>query len=333
MPQVSLRVAKIKKSSLGVVQKHNQREEIPHYVDQKISHLNQAVIGGKSLTSDVLNRISNLGITIAHGKQNESTVAMEIVLSASPEYFRNNPEERGTYDAKKTIAWCEANTQFLKSKFGDNLVRLDLHMDEATPHFHAIVTPIKTKKRKKRRTKQQIKNNEPAKIEIKQVLDASSMFNKQALIQLQTEAAEAVAHLGIQRGKRGSDATHTTIKEWYADEVNHKIKKGNIAKLNAEAERKAPLIKSVNTAIKERQKQLLKLESQINTAERHLNMTLRRLDDATEKLKDPNKELFARLEATERTLNAYEQKFGPLEAEQEKTPQNGIQSLNTIKPR
>lgn len=332
MPQVSLRVAKIKKSSLGVVQKHNQREEIPHYVDQKISHLNQAVIGGKSLTSDVLNRISNLGITIAHGKQNESTVAMEIVLSASPEYFRNNPEERGTYDAKKTIAWCEANTQFLKSKFGDNLVRLDLHMDEATPHFHAIVTPIKTKKRKKRRTKQQIKNNEPAKIEVKQVLDASSMFNKQALIQLQTDAAQAVENLGIERGNRGSDATHITIKEWYADEVNHKIKKEIIAELNAEAERKAPLIKSVNVAIKEKRQQLSELDKQINTAERHLNMTLRKLDDATEKLKNPKEELFARLESVERTLSAYKEKFGPLEQEEQKDTHSSLYGFLSSKP-
>lgn len=333
MSQVSLRVAKVKKSSLGVVQKHNQREEIPHYVDQKNSHLNQTVIGGKNLTSDVLNRISDLGITIARGKQNESTVAMEIVLSASPEYFRDQPGERGKYDPQKTIAWCQANARFLEDRFGENLVRLDLHMDEATPHFHAIITPIKHKPRKKRRTKLQIKNNEPAKIEIKPVLDAASMFNKQALIQLQTDAAKAVEHLGIKRGKKGSDATHTTIKEWYADEVGHRIAKNEANQLTNQMKKMIPEVKEANEKIKQKQLHIEELEKNIEIAERHLTRTFARLDHAQEQLRDPQQALFARLEAAERTVSAYKEKFGPLEQSELEAPQNVTQNLYSPKPR
>lgn len=230
MAQVSLRIGKLKTSILGAAQNHNQRFEIPPNADPSKVEFNRALVGDKNLTGKnnlaeaVLNRIQKTGVTVARGKQNESTVAIEIIVSASPEYFRpNNLDKWGSFEEEKLEPWIDANMDFLKKKFGDNLVRVDLHLDEATPHMHAIVTPIISQKRKHRRTKAQIKAGLPAKTEIKSVLNASKMFNKEALIQLQTDAAEAVKHLGIKRGDRNSKATHTELKEWYKDKFTRDV--------------------------------------------------------------------------------------------------------------
>ena len=40
-------------------------------------------------------------------------------------------------------SWIEANIAFAKGEFGDaNIVRMTLHMDEKTPHFHIVFVPI-----------------------------------------------------------------------------------------------------------------------------------------------------------------------------------------------
>lgn len=215
MAQVSLRIKKLKKADLGVVQKHNEREEIPPHANKEQPNF-RSVGKGHSITNLVLDKIKESGASISSGKQNESTVAVEIVLSASPEFFRpGSPESWGVFDEKRTLDWANASANFLSDKYGKNLVALDLHLDEATPHIHAIVVPLEMSARKKRRTKKQIKNKEPAKVIHKEVLNAAKQFNRQALIDLQTQAALAVKHLGIERGKRGSKAKHTTLKTFY----------------------------------------------------------------------------------------------------------------------
>ena len=44
---------------------------------------------------------------------------------------------------KKKEAWVRANFEFLKEQYGaDNIVRFSLHLDEKTPHIHAITIPL-----------------------------------------------------------------------------------------------------------------------------------------------------------------------------------------------
>lgn len=233
MAQVSLRIGKLKTADLGAAQKHNEREEFTQSVDRSRTENNLRPVGGNaSLTELVLDKIKQSNASVSRGKQNESTVAIEIVLSASPEYFRNNPNEWGAYDAQKTQAWLNANLNFLKQKYGENLVRVDVHLDEATPHLHAIVVPLETKEVSKRRTKKEIKAGTPAKKIKKSVLNAARMFNKQSLIELQSEAAKTVEHLGIERGKRGSTASHTTIKEYYKNLSQSAVRLQNAPKFD-----------------------------------------------------------------------------------------------------
>jgi hypothetical protein len=102
--------------------------------------------------------------------------------------------------------WAAHSLRFAKNKWGENLICCDLHLDESTPHFHLVVTPISEKKRKRRG------KNE---FYMSHVLDANSMFGPEALSSLQTEYANSMKSLGINRGYKDSPAKHQSVKDFY----------------------------------------------------------------------------------------------------------------------
>lgn len=306
MAQVSLRIGKLKSSTLGAAENHNQRNEISENIILQNTHLNQKLIGGHRLHSDVMNRLNENSITIARGKQNESTVAIEIILSASPEFFRDNPEERGAFDQRKMEQWRDANLDFLQRKFGDNLVRVDLHLDEATPHMHAIVTPVMRQERKIRRTKAEIKEKIPAKTKTVSVLNASKMFNKSALIQLQTDAAEAVSHLGIERGIRNSKASHTTLSEWYKTRPTIQKIQENIETLSKQRELIFNKGRSEYKDLLEKRDEHSKITELIKEA-KWLKDEVIKLKSEHRTLKIENAKLAPKLETSRKTINTIEQ--------------------------
>lgn len=206
MAQVSLRIQKLKCGNIAGATKHNQRKYSPDNADPERSVLNETPIGTGDLDQLVFSRIKDLGAQYIESGKNASVIAVEMVLSASPEFFRDDPADVGNFDQRKMEQWRDANLKFLTEKYGDNLVRVDVHLDEATPHMHAIITPLVDKQRK-------IRGQDAYKNVT--VLDAKHMFNRSELIKLQTEGAEAVAHLGIERGIRGSKAKHTDVKQFY----------------------------------------------------------------------------------------------------------------------
>ena len=50
----------------------------------------------------------------------------------------------GNYDPKRLKAWVKCNMKALRKKFGENLIDVTLHLDEATPHMHAVIVPVDT---------------------------------------------------------------------------------------------------------------------------------------------------------------------------------------------
>lgn len=124
----------------------------------------------------------------------DPVVCVEVMLSASPEYFRPKcPENSGYWEPDRLRAWEEKLKAFVRAEFGKNLVSLVLHLDEATPHAHALVMPFD-------------ENGN---------LNAKKVFNRQGLIKLQDNYAEACKPLGLQRGLRGSKAEHEKVKSFY----------------------------------------------------------------------------------------------------------------------
>jgi hypothetical protein len=126
-------------------------------------------------------------------------LAIEVFISASPTYFRPEALERaGYWDKEKFEAWLAANAVFLEQEFGSQrILRAECHLDESTPHIHAIVVPLTA----------------AGKLSYRQLYGGK----RTELSALQDRAWLAVAELGIERGQKGSQAQHRTVQAWYAD--------------------------------------------------------------------------------------------------------------------
>jgi hypothetical protein len=126
-------------------------------------------------------------------------LAIEVFISASPTYFRPEALERaGYWDKEKFEAWLAANAVFLEQEFGaQRILRAECHLDESTPHIHAIVVPLTVE----------------GKLSYRQLYGGK----RTELSALQDRAWLAVADLGIERGQKGSQAQHQTVQAWYAE--------------------------------------------------------------------------------------------------------------------
>ncbi len=161
------------------------------------------------------NLSEQLGERLADFKQRggklrtDSVLAVELMLSASPEWFKQASREQ-------TQEWLRRNVQWIEDVFGrNNVLQVALHLDETTPHLHAFLVPevemIETRGRKpKAGTPASVKAPKPA-------LAASHWLDGRAKLgDLQDSYAAAMAPLGLERGLKGSGARHRTIRSYYA---------------------------------------------------------------------------------------------------------------------
>lgn len=139
--------------------------------------------------------------------QANAVIALEVLLSASPEAFR----EPGF----RLDDWVDAQAEYVAKRFGQrNVVSLVLHLDEETPHVHALVIP-EIERVERRGNKKTTKPQEPK--PPKPALAASQWVGSRALLRdLQTDYGAAMARFGLQRGKERSGARHTPVSEYYA---------------------------------------------------------------------------------------------------------------------
>lgn len=134
----------------------------------------------------------------AERRNRETVLCREIVVSASPSYFRPGREEvAGAYDADRVKTWAMITLAWAKRTWPDQLAAMTLHLDEQTPHAHLMVVP-------------RVRAAEGA-----WKLNSKALFDRERLRELQTSYGEAVAPLGIRRGEPGSKATHAEVRQFY----------------------------------------------------------------------------------------------------------------------
>lgn len=189
MSFVICRVKKIKsKQSLRNSLKHNLREQETKNADPKLTHKNQTR-GVESSSEGVAFLTKRLAeLTPPKRKKKDRVLAIEYLLTASPEFF-----EEAT-DSEKT-AYLNDCLTYLKDKHGrDNLISVAVHMDEKTPHIHVHFVPVVDNK-----------------------LDAKNAIGGPAgLRKLQTEMGAIGNKYGLMRGIRGSKAKHQTVRAYYS---------------------------------------------------------------------------------------------------------------------
>lgn len=157
--------------------------------DKSRQHLNKDVELGYtgSITERRAKRMSE-GYTCGKTIRKDAVPHLSIVLSGTNEQMKLI-ESKGMINQ-----WVEDNQIWLQKEFGEkNLVKLTLHMDEKTPHLHAIIVPLQ----------------EDGTLSAKK-----AMGNPIKMQQRQTSYAEAMLKYGLERGFLGSKATHEGEKEY-----------------------------------------------------------------------------------------------------------------------
>lgn len=195
MPYAIFRIAKLKSpSQLSTSERHTWRlRETPN---ADLSRINERLLGSSDfipLSQLVSERIgSNGGRKI----RKNAVLAVEMLLTASPEFFRPSiPSHAGSWDADVLERWKQTNLSWLLDNFGDRIVRTELHLDESTPHIHAYFVPIDERGH----------------------LNCRGFFGSRKLLSRYQDCyALAMKPLGLSRGIKGSQATHTSMKEYYA---------------------------------------------------------------------------------------------------------------------
>lgn len=99
-------------------------------------------------------------------------------------------------DKEKSNAWIKDNYEFIKKEFGEkNIVRFSVHLDEKTPHIHAVTVPL----------------TPDGRLSSKEVLG-----NPKTLRERHDTYAQAMKPYGLERGKRDTGISHEDAKAYYS---------------------------------------------------------------------------------------------------------------------
>jgi hypothetical protein len=134
----------------------------------------------------------------AERRNRDTVLCREIVLSASPSYFRPGRESMGgVFVPDRVKAWTVAALAWAKRQWPDQLASFVVHADEQNIHAHLLVVP-------------RVKSAAGA-----WKLKSKALFDRERLRELQTGYGEALAPLGIRRGEPGSQAVHSEVRQFY----------------------------------------------------------------------------------------------------------------------
>jgi hypothetical protein len=147
---------------------------------------------GMSLGTAVSQRIEK-GHTGGKAIRKDAVKFLSLILTGTHEQTKKiNLASSGLYNE-----WVRANINFLEDEYGkENIVKLELHRDEKTPHFHAIVVPL----------------TKDGRLSAKEVVG-----DRKKLKSFQDRYAAAMKPFGLERGEEESQNTHITTKEFYQE--------------------------------------------------------------------------------------------------------------------
>jgi len=155
-------------------------------------HLNQ------DFTPDKFRKLSleeSIKLRIAEGRKDTSTIRKDAVRAVT--WILSGSHEKMTEifrDPLRSKSWIDANRKFMATEFGEeNIVRFTLHLDEKTPHIHAVIVPI----------------NRQGKLNAKSLMGGPS-----EMVDRQSRYAEAMKGFGLERGVINSKAKHES-DGWY----------------------------------------------------------------------------------------------------------------------
>jgi len=176
-----LRTEKLKTlGNIGGSGSHVSRNRRTPNADPSRTDLNVQLVGSGDLVADVKKSLP------AKYRKN-AVLAVENLLTASPEFFDNMSDD----DVAK---WADENVKWARDFWGDdNVVSATLHLDESTPHIHLFAVP-----------------KIDGKLNCREFLGG-----RQKLQMMQDSYANAMQNAGfdLARGVRGSKRAHVSMKK------------------------------------------------------------------------------------------------------------------------
>lgn len=142
-----LRIEKRKGGAIRAIAQHIDRSKPPKYADPNKQQLNRELLGDNAAVLSYTQINDKIDALLSHVKRKirpDQVRCAEFLLSASPEYFRppNSGLQAGEWDEQRLNQWIKLSTQFLDQEIGPRAISATLHLDETTPHIHALVVPI-----------------------------------------------------------------------------------------------------------------------------------------------------------------------------------------------
>lgn len=219
---VVLRVKKLQTmGNIAASAEHTWRQRYTHNADPARRHLNEdwRPVGD----SEELQKAVKARLELQTVKPDAKRVpCLEYVVSAHRDAFK---EGGGAVDWREYFK--DALAYFEKLHGADNIVGVNIQLDERSPHLVVYAVPLVTEAGKKVKRSVIVGKNADGtqKREVREVekkasvrLSAATFVDgSEKLSQLQTDFADAVGKRhGLVRGIEGSQATHTTVSEYYA---------------------------------------------------------------------------------------------------------------------
>ena len=178
--------------SITGVARHHAREVPCPSADISKASKNMAWGAGKSPSQAVGDKVKQI-IEDAQNKagkkfRSDCVKALEYLMTASPDWWKTAKPS----DKKKFI---NDSRKWLEDKHGAGCVVAEwLHVDEHSPHIHAIVVPL-----------------------VNGVLNAKAFLGGRTKLRaLQDDFAKVGEPVGLSRGVRGSNAEHVKAVDWWA---------------------------------------------------------------------------------------------------------------------
>ena len=195
MAYAVLRIAKLRsQSSVSGAVAHNHRQRPVPNADPSRNNIELVPAPTRPVAEIIKERT---------GKEPRSNgvLASEVVISASPEYFRPGNQGAGEWDEDRLQQWREVMEPWIERQF-PHAASVVLHLDEETPHYQIIDLPLVDD------------GNGGLKQSHKAKYGGTS---RRDIGRWQDYVAEAMRPLGIERGIFKSTARHTPQGQYHND--------------------------------------------------------------------------------------------------------------------
>lgn len=272
-------------------------------IDPARSHLNEVLHGPESQQA-ALDALWDSGVKKPTAQAESPFI--QIVIGASPDYFRPlAPGEAGTWDTKRTEAWKKKTMDWLQDQFGQDLIHASIHLDETTPHIHALVVPTYEKKPRKpgkrnlrkKETEEEFQSRLAAYEHAATIRTAgrasNELFSQQgSFAQIRRSCADALADLGIEYGEDYSQdkegrPTPLTTRQWVKQQgVLIMEREESLTRLEQDLkEDKARFLKQANNWIRVQKQTLAEQREELDRLEQSLTEKEAELEKAKEATK------------------------------------------------